>query len=78
MIVKEKNDTNTIKQRRGPGTWSRNEEKELVNLFRKGTSVEALAERYRRNPRAVRAKLERLGLNLAASKLEVKSCVFEP
>jgi hypothetical protein len=71
VTVQEKNDTVTVKRHRGPGAWSRNEEKELVNLFRKGTSLEALAERYRRNPRAVRAKLERLGLNIAASKLEV-------
>ncbi len=71
VIVQEKNDTNTIKQRRGPGTWSHAEEKDLIKLFEKGTSIEALAERYRRNPRAIRAKLERLGLNIAASKLEV-------
>jgi len=60
----------TVK-RPSPGAWSRPEENELVALVRKGTSIDALAKKYKRSPRAVRLKLERLGLNLAATKLEV-------
>jgi cytolysin (calcineurin-like family phosphatase) len=73
VIVQEKTDTITIKQKqkRGPGTWSTEQEKELINLFQKGTSVETLAEKYKRNPKAVKMKLKRLGLNVVASKVEM-------
>jgi len=71
VTEKEKNNTVTVKRHAGPGAWPRGQEKELVNLFRKGTSLEALAHKYRRSPAAIRQKLERLGLNVMATKLEV-------
>ena len=62
--------TDTVKHA-GPGAWTRQTEKELVKLFQQGTSLEALAQKYERSPRAIRLKLQRLGVNVAASKLNV-------
>ena len=51
--------------------WTTQQEQELIRLFQKETSIETLAEKYRRTPRAIRTKLKRLGLDLAAHKIEV-------
>lgn len=64
-IEQEKTRSNSIKQKqkRGPGTWSRAQEKELVSLLQKGMSIEALAQKFKRSPKAVVTKLSCLGLN---------------
>ncbi len=70
VSVPKKTGTVTVKHS-GPGAWSRIEEKELAALARNGLSLEALAKKYQRSPKAIRLKLQRLGLNMAATKLEV-------
>lgn len=71
VTVTEKSGTVTVKKHAGPGAWTLEEEHELVKLFQRGASLEALAEKFQRSPRAIRLKLQRLGVNLAASKLDV-------
>jgi len=70
VTVSKKIKTETVKRRAGPGAWSRDQEREIIQLFDKGTSIEALAKRYRRSPAAIKKKLQRLGLNIIATKLE--------
>ncbi|MEM0313700.1 MAG: hypothetical protein QW056_02285 [Candidatus Bathyarchaeia archaeon] len=42
--------------------WSAEEEQELIELYRQGMSIEALAAKYSRSEDAVRMKLKRLGI----------------
>jgi hypothetical protein len=51
--------------------WRVEEEQELIRLWREGTSVEALAEKYKRTPDAVKMKLKRLGVDIVAAKIEI-------
>ena len=52
--------------------WSRDDEKQLVKLFtKKRMSIDALAHKFNRKPKAVENKLRRLGLNIVATKLEM-------
>ncbi len=52
--------------------WTRDEECELVRLFLdERIGLDALAVKFKRRRKAVENKLRRLGLNLAATKLEV-------
>ncbi len=61
-----------------PSAWSRTQEKELIDLARNGTSLEALAKKYKRSPKAIRLKLERLGLNIVATRLAVSGALKIP
>jgi hypothetical protein len=51
--------------------WRAEEEQELLRLWREGTSVEALAEKYKRTPDAIKMKLKRLGVDIVAAKIEI-------
>jgi transposase-like protein len=51
--------------------WSAQEEQELLEAYKQGVSVEALAQKYRRSPEAVKMKLKRLGLDVVAAKLDI-------
>jgi transposase-like protein len=51
--------------------WSAQEEQELVEAYKQGASVEALAQKYRRSPEAIKMKLKRLGLDVVAAKLDI-------
>lgn len=55
----------------GPGAWTRGQEKELLKLFKEGYSIEALAEKYGKSPAAVRKKLQRMGVDFIAAKVQV-------
>lgn len=78
VFVQEKTETKTIKPKRGPGTWSRTEEQELLKLAQQGASIEALAEKYKRSPEAIKKKLQRLGLNVVAGKLDLTGVLEIP
>jgi hypothetical protein len=69
--VEKKTATSTTKKRRGYKSWTTVQERELLKLFDGGRSIEALAEKYRSNPKAIQMKLKRLGLNVVASKAEM-------
>ena len=73
VTVAKKASTVTVKQKkgRGSGAWSTRQEQELIQLFREGASVEALAQKFKRTPRTVAMKLGRLGLDVAAAKIDV-------
>ena len=51
--------------------WRAEEEQELIRLWRQGTSVEALAEKYKRTPDAIKMKLKRLGVDIVAAKAQI-------
>jgi hypothetical protein len=51
--------------------WTAREEQELLEAYKQGISVEALAQKYRRSPDAVKMKLKRLGLDVVAAKLDI-------
>jgi transposase-like protein len=51
--------------------WSAQEEQELLEAYKQGASVEALAQKYRRSPEAIKMKLKRLGLDVVAAKLDI-------
>ena len=55
----------------GPGAWTRQQEKELLQLFEEGYSIEALAERFGKSPAAVKKKLQRLGVDIVAAKIQI-------
>lgn len=55
----------------GNRQWRAEEERELLELFRKGTSIEALAEKYGRTQDAIKMKLKRLGVDIVAAKIEI-------
>jgi hypothetical protein len=55
----------------GPGAWTRQQEKELLKLFEEGYSIEALAEKFGKSPAAVKKKLQRLGVDIVAAKIEI-------
>jgi hypothetical protein len=56
-------------------TWKPQEEKELVSAFKQSggspTVIPQLAKRFDRSPDAIARKLGRLGLNVAAAKIEL-------
>ena len=56
-----------------PRTWTRKQEQELVQLVTQDAppSIDALATKFKRTPAAIKKKLERLGINVVASKLEI-------
>lgn len=58
--------------------WTKEEVKELVQLVRARSSVEELAERFNRSPKAIRSKIKRVGLDLAASKMKVTGSLEVP
>lgn len=58
--------------------WTNEEVKELVQLVRARSSVEELAERFNRSPKAIRSKIKRVGLDLAASKMKVTGSLEVP
>lgn len=60
------------------GWWTREEVKEVVRLVRARSSVDALAERFNRTPRAIKAKIKCVGIYLAASKANVKGSLKTP
>lgn len=43
-------------------TWTTNEDNQLVSLFKRGEKVGKIAEIHKRNPGAIRARLQKLGL----------------
>lgn len=52
--------------------WTTKEEKTLVDLFTKQhLSIKALAAKFNRRPKTIENKLRRLGLNVAAAKIEI-------
>jgi transposase-like protein len=51
--------------------WSAQEEQELLEAYKQGASVEALAQKYKRSPEAIKMKLKRLGLDVVAAKLDI-------
>ena len=51
--------------------WRAEEEQELLRLWREGTSIEALAQKYKRTPDAIKMKLKRLGVDIVAAKAQI-------
>lgn len=59
-------------------SWTVEEERELIELYRQGLSVEALAAKYGRSEDAVRMKLKRLGVASADETVQVTGSLEVP
>jgi len=53
--------------------WTREEEKQLIELFQPGLSVEDIAERMKKSPDAIVKKRERLGLEVVVAAIPQKT-----
>ena len=51
--------------------WPKKLESEVVTLWQQGVSIQALAQKYKRSPAAIKKKLQRLGLDVVASRFDV-------